>query len=226
MEPQRGRGRPRFPLDDGVFCAALKVYGTMSGATLGRLTCRPCADLGFIRRAPAYNSVFRLVEQPSLLPLLRKLVDESARPLAVLERNFAIDGTGFASPTYARWIDYRHGEDRRVQVWIKLHAVVGTLTNVIAAAEVTEGSANDSPQFGPLVERTAANGFHIHEVSADKAYLSHANLATVERVGAKPFIPFKSNSGSSGFGGVGADVPLVLAKQGVVALALPSPLQR
>ncbi len=35
-----------------------------------------------------------------------------------------------------------------------------------------------------LLERTAANGFEMREVSADKAYLSHANLAAVESVGA------------------------------------------
>jgi transposase len=52
--------------------------------------------------------------------------------------------------------------------------------------------------FSPLVESAAANGFRIAELSADKAYLSHANLAAVERIGAVPFVPFKSNSGSAG----------------------------
>jgi transposase len=75
---------------------------------------------------------------------------------------------------------------------------VGTFTNVIIAAKVTGAAANDSPEFAGLVERTVANGFHPQEVSGDKAYLSHANLAAVEAVGAKPYIPFKTNSGSSG----------------------------
>jgi transposase len=48
-----------------------------------------------------------------------------------------------------------------------------------------------------LLERTAAN-FTMREQSADKAYLSHANLAAIEKVGAQPFVPFKSNSGSRG----------------------------
>jgi transposase len=52
--------------------------------------------------------------------------------------------------------------------------------------------------FAGLVERTAANGFDVEEVSADKAYLSHANLATVEKVGAVAYVPFKSNSGRAG----------------------------
>jgi transposase len=195
-QPVQHMGRKRMPLRDVVYGSTMKVYGTMSGRR-STTDLRACEDAGHVDKAPAYNTVFKYMEKPELLPLLSRLVDESARPLAAVERNFAVDGTGFASPTYVRWFDYKHGEDRRVQQWVKLHAAVGTLTNVITAATVTTGHANDSPEFGQLVERTAAS-FRVEEVSADKAYLSHANLATVERVGAVAFVPFKSNSGSSG----------------------------
>lgn len=36
------------------------------------------------------------------------------------------------------------------------------------------------------------------EVSADKAYLSRANLDAIEAAGAVPYIPFKSNSKAAG----------------------------
>ena len=196
-QPPQAMGRPRMPLRDVVYGATMKVYGTMSGRR-STTDLRACEDAGHVDRAPAYNTVFKYMEKPELYPLLSRLVDESARPLAAVERQFAVDGTGFASPTYVRWHDYKHGEDRRVQQWIKLHAMIGTVTNVITAATVTAGTANDSPEFVPLVERTKANGFHVAEVSGDKAYLSHANLAAVEKVGAKPFVPFKTNSGPGG----------------------------
>src|ERR1700690_4579990 len=38
----------------------------------------------------------------------------------------------------------------------------------------------------------------IEDVSGDKAYLSHANLEAIEKVGAVPYIPFKSNSKGDG----------------------------
>lgn len=69
----------------------------------------------------------------------------------------------------------------------------GVKTNVITAVEMTEGYSADSPQFKPLVEATAKN-FTMQEVSADKAYLSNANLQTVVDNHAMPCIPFKSNS--------------------------------
>ena len=195
--PYKGTGRRPLPLRDVVYGATMKVYGTMSGrrSTTDILACE---EAGHIEHAAHYNTIFRHVERPELLPLLSRLVDESAKPLAAVERRFAVDGTGFASPTYVRWFDYKHGEDRRVQKWVKCHAMVGTLTNVVTAATVTEGHANDCPEFTGLVERTAASGFKMEDVSADKAYLSHANLATVEKLGAVPFVPFKSNSGSTG----------------------------
>ncbi len=69
----------------------------------------------------------------------------------------------------------------------------GVKTNVVTAVTIEGREAGDSPQFKPLVETTAKN-FTIKEVPADKAYLSHENLALVERLGGTAFIPFKSNS--------------------------------
>lgn len=197
VSPPAGRGRPRVPLGDAIYGATMKVYGTMSGRR-STSDIRACADAGHMDRAPHYNSLFRCVEDPAMLPLLRTLVDESAKPLRAVEKQFAVDGTGFATQTYVRWFDYKYGEEKRAQRWVKVHAMVGTLTNVITSAEATESNVNDSPMFAPLVGRTVASGFNVEEVSADKAYLSHANLATVEKIGGQMYVPFKSNSGSTG----------------------------
>jgi transposase len=197
VSPPKGRGRPRVPLADAVFGATMKVYGTLSGRR-STTDIRACEAAGHLNRAPSYNTLFRCVEDPNMLPLLRSLVDESAKPLRAIEKQFAVDGTGFSTQTYFRWIDFKYGEEKRAQRWIKVHAMVGTLTNVITCAEATESTVNDCPMFAPLVTRAAANGFDVAEVSADKAYLSHANLATVEKLGGQAFVPFKSNSASTG----------------------------
>jgi transposase len=72
--------------------------------------------------------------------------------------------------------------------------MIGTITNIITSVAVTDGTVHDSPMFKTLVEQTAARGFDMKEISADKGYLSHVNLAIVEGVGATPFVPFKLNS--------------------------------
>ena len=104
----------------------------------------------------------------------------------------------FATSTYARWYDHKYQQEKKVQRWVKAHAMTGTKTHVITAVTVTEGHENDCPQFAALLDATIANGFRPSEVSADKAYLSNENLAAIEAAGAVPYIPFKSNSSPTG----------------------------
>jgi len=64
---------------------------------------------------------------------------------------------------------------------------------VVAAVAITDAYSNDSPQFGPLIKKTA-KGFTINEVSADLAYSSRLNLQTVANAGGKAYIPFKKSA--------------------------------
>lgn len=66
---------------------------------------------GLVEKAPSPNSVFRYLERADLAPLLKTLMHESAAPLRAVETAFAVDRTGFATSTYARWFD---GQERRV----------------------------------------------------------------------------------------------------------------
>jgi transposase len=148
-------------------------------------------------KAPRYNTVFDYFEKPELTPLLTALVEESAAPLAAIETQFAADSTGFSTCTYRRWYDAKYGREMMEHGWLKAHAMVGVTTNVITSIRVTDSTANDGPELPALIESTAKR-FNVTEVSADKAYLSHANLAAVEAVGAVPYVPFKSNSHGAG----------------------------
>jgi transposase len=197
VQPKQERGRPRLPLGDAVYCATMKVYTTMSGRR-ATSDIRACEERGHVERAASFSSVFRYIDRADLMPLFRVLVEESAAPLRAVEKTFAVDSTGFSTSTYGRWYDHQYGEGKRVQKWVKAHAMVGTVTNVITAVEATESQVGDSPMFAPVVEKTKANGFDLKEVSADKAYLSHDNLALVEKLGGVPYVPFKKNSGIAG----------------------------
>ncbi|HWO25262.1 MAG TPA: transposase [Kofleriaceae bacterium] len=100
-----------------------------------------------------------------------------------------------------RWYDQAHkGEGWRlrrfIHDWVKLHAMTGTLTNLVAAAHVTAGTgkgSGDSPHFIPLLHATTQR-FTVKEVSGDKGYLDEDNLTAVATIGAQPFVAFKINS--------------------------------
>ena len=194
--PHPGRGPKPIPLSDAVFGMTMKVYTTVSGRR-ATTDIRSCADAGHMTRAPHYNSLFNYFEKPEMTALLTSLVEQSAAPLAAIESNFAIDSTGFSTSVYRSWFDHKHGRDMREHSWIKAHVVTGVLTNVITAIRVTDGNGADCPELPALVAATDRR-FDMRELSADKAYLSHVNLAAVEAVGAAPYVPFKINSKGEG----------------------------
>ena len=72
-------------------------------------------------------------------------------------------------------------------------------TNIVTAVEITGSYANDGPQFPALLDATAQS-FRISEVSADKGYASVENQRAAHTIGARAYIPFKSNATGEGGG--------------------------
>jgi transposase len=104
-----------------------------------------------------------------------------------------VDSTGFGLQSFYRHYSAKYGHDQNYRDFLKLHAMVGTKTNVIACAEVTDRNTHDAPILPGLAETTAEH-FTMAQVSADKAYSSKRNLETIDALGAEPLIPFKTNT--------------------------------
>lgn len=188
------QGRNRIPLADMVFAVVYKIYSGVSG----RRFMSDLADAhrkGFISTIPHFNSLFNYLEIDELHFILKSLITESAKPLKAIEFNFAVDSSGFGkSNTKITWTTAKYANQKyEVKDWLKCHLICGVQTNIVTSVEITHGQASDSPYFKPLVDATAEH-FQIEQVSADKAYLSVANLRLVESKGGMPFIPFKENS--------------------------------
>lgn len=130
---------------------------------------REYAARGYIDKAPCYNSVFNALENPDLTPILRALVEESARPVRDIETDFAVDSTGFSSSVYRRWFDAKYGRVHSMSEYVKAHAMVGVKTNVVTSVEVTPGNINDYHLLAPLLASTARR-FDVARLSADKGY--------------------------------------------------------
>jgi transposase len=190
--PPRRKGRPALPLSVQTFASVYKVYSRLSSR---RFTSdlRDAHAKGLIDQAPHFNSVTNSIHNPAMTEVLKHLITLSAMPLKAVETDFAVDSTGFSTSRFIRWYDKKYGAETDKREWVKLHAMCGVRTNVVTAAEVTGWTAADTTYFKPLVQVTGEN-FDMGQVSADKAYLSHANADFVEKFGATPFIPFKSNT--------------------------------
>jgi transposase len=189
--PQTGSGRRWTPMADMVFACALKVYTTVSSR---RFACdlKDAHAHGYLSKLMNSVSVCAYLESELLTPVLKDLIIRSSLPLRTVETVFAPDSSGFSTSRFVRWHEEKYGE-RSGRDWVKAHAICGVKTNIVTAVEIEGRDAGDSPMFKPLVETTAKN-FTVKEVPADKAYLSHDNLALVAGLGGTSYIPFKSNS--------------------------------
>src|SRR5467141_3198990 len=121
------------------------------------------------------------------------LVTFSSLPLKGIENNFAVDSSGFSTCRFVRWFNKKYGREIDNREWVTVHLMCGVDTKIVTSVDVSGWAANDTPFFVPLLERTAKY-FQVQEVSADKAYISRKNLAATAKLGAMPYIPFKTNT--------------------------------
>ena len=188
--PKCGR-RPHLARN-AVFAMAFKVYSTFAER---RFACdlKDAHEKGYLTVPVPGMKIHTFFNNEALTPILHNLIIQSSLPLRTVETTFAPDSTGFSTSRFVRWFDEKYGVTRSGHDWVKAHAICGVKTNIVTAVTIEGREAGDSPQFKPLVEKTAEN-FKILEVPADKAYLSHDNLELIEKLGGTAFIPFKSNS--------------------------------
>jgi len=193
-EPEQKMGRPRLPLSDVIFASTFKVYSSVSGRRF-MSDLRDAENKGFLTKAAHYNSISRYLENETLTPLLNSLIEASSLPLQAIESDFAVDSSGFSTCRFHQWVDakYKNPKLMHQRDWVKVHLICGVKTNIVTAVEVTDRFVADTKHFKSLVDATAKN-FTLAEVSADKAYLSAANLQTVVDHHAMPYIPFKVNT--------------------------------
>jgi transposase len=130
---------------------------------------------------------------------LHELIKGSSFCLKSVEVDFAVDSSGFSTSRLLRWYNARYGHEQENHDWMKVHLMCGVKTNIVTSVEITGSSANDSPQFRPVVTATARH-FRWGDVPADKAYSSKDNLELVVEKGGTPYVPFKENTTGEGSG--------------------------
>lgn len=181
-EQKRGKGRPRTPIGELIHACVNKLYHGVSSRRTS----------GYIERDMHFNMFSRTLMRAEITPILHELIRASSLPLVGIEKDFAVDSTGFSCVNFNEYHGYKHHK-KRDRKWLKLHACSGVDTNIVSSASITDAHGGDSPEFKGLVRKTA-DAFKMEEVSADKAYSSRKNHEVAEEVGADCYIPFKKNA--------------------------------
>jgi transposase len=184
-------GRPKSPIQDILYSMIFKVYSGVSGR-------RFTTDMKFsfenslISKEVPFTTLKDYFNKKEITKILLNLIKLSSMPLKEVETDFSIDSSGFGTSILGNWSKYKHSTQDRYKKWLKCHIVTGVKTNIISAVNITSEFCNDCPELKELLEKTN-EVFKIEEFSGDKAYISKENLEVINNVGAKPFIPFKSN---------------------------------
>lgn len=191
-ELPHARGRKPAELADMIFSCCFKTYlGFSSRRSISDL--KMAQKLNYVTKAFHFNTILKYLDNSTLTPILKQLIEISALPLKQIETDFAVDATGFSTGRFDRWTTARAYANSKIRYWKKAHVTYGVLTNIVTSVEVTTGTTHDSKMFPEIIRRTA-NNFNLREVSADLGYSSRDNLKLVSELGGIPYIPFKKNT--------------------------------
>ena len=193
QEPVYVRGRPPLGLKDEVAMAILKVYGVKCSRRDNSALNEPMRE-GVIsaKVKPHFNAVSKFWNRSDAFPTLYHVLECTASPLRDIETSLSVDSTGFRLGSSSFWGPDKHGYVNE-RSYLKAHLITGDKTHIIAGAIITDERGADTAQFAPLVERANELGFAPLQIEADKIYNSRANIMEVVKVGAVPYIPFRSN---------------------------------
>ena len=191
-EPPRTRGRPRLSLKETAFCAIEKVYYGLSQRRAHTLY-RNSEENERISHVPHFNAIGKLLNRKDITPTLQRLLTVTALPLKGFETTFSPDSSGFRTSQFSQYAVEKYGTLHEHR-WVKAHIFIGTKTNIIVSARITDEKGADCPQFEPMVMEAHDNGFTIEEIPADMGYSSRDNYNLATSIGAQAYIPFKSNS--------------------------------
>ena len=148
-------------------------------------------------KIPSFKTLSNYRENNSLQTILDDLIEESSKPLSVIEHDFATDATGIRTNLFSSWYSIRCQKEIKKRDHLTIHITTGVKSNVITALNVETKSGNDNKIFREHVDKTVKN-FKAEEFSGDGRYWSKQNCLKVNEVGAKPyFLVWKNWSGKS-----------------------------
>lgn len=141
---------------------------------------------------PCFKTLSNYRAENTLQRVLDQLIDESAKPLAKIEHDFATDATGIKTKLFSSWYSLRAKKRIRKRDHVIVHASMGVKSKMITALSVETRQGKDNVLLREHVDKTAAH-FTIHQWSGDGMYWCKKNCSKVAAVGGTPYFRCKSS---------------------------------
>jgi len=141
---------------------------------------------------PCFKTLSNYRENNSFQIILDKLIEESSKPLSIIEHDFATDATGIRTNLFSSWYSIRCKKEIKKRDHLTTHITTGVKSNTVTALNVEIKPGKDNEIFREHVDKTAEN-FKVNEFSGDGRYWCKDNCWKVVEVGAKPYFKVWKN---------------------------------
>ena len=141
---------------------------------------------------PCFKTLSNYREDNSLQIILDELIEESSKPLSLIEHDFATDSTGIKTKLFSSWFSLRCKKRIRRRDHLTAHTTIGVKSGTITALNIEIKPGKDNKIFREHVDKTSEN-FKINEWSGDGMYWCKKNCRKVSERGGKPYFKCKSS---------------------------------
>jgi hypothetical protein len=149
-------------------------------------------------KIPCFKTLSNYNEKNSLQIILEKLLEESSKPLSVIENDFATDMTGIRTTLFSSWFSLRAKRDIKRRDHVRTHLTAGVKSMTVPAVDVLMNEGKDNIIMRNHVDKVADN-FKINDWLGDSKYWCKESCKKVSKNGGAPY--FKCKTGKSAWNG-------------------------
>jgi hypothetical protein len=147
---------------------------------------------------PCFKTLSNYNERNSLQLILDRLLEESSKPLSVIEHDFATDMTGIRTILFSSWFSIRSKKTIERRDHVRGHITAGLKSMIVPAVDIRMNEGEDNIIMREHVDKVH-NDFVIHDWSGDAKYWCKKNCKKVSDNGGTPY--FKCKEGRTGWNG-------------------------
>jgi len=149
-------------------------------------------------KIPCFKTLSNYNENNALQTILENLLEESSRPLSIIENDFATDMTGIRTTLFSSWFSIRAKKETKRRDHVKTHLTAGVKSMTVPAVDVLMNEGKDNIIMRNHVDKVAVD-FKINDWLGDTKYWCKENCKKVSEKKGTPY--FKCKTGKTAWNG-------------------------
>lgn len=147
---------------------------------------------------PCFKTLSNYNERNELQIILERLIDESSKPLSIIEHDFATDMTGIRTTLFSSWFSLRAKRTIERRDHLRDHITAGIKSMIVPAVDIRMKEGEDNIIMREHVNKVH-NNFIIRDWMGDTKYWSKENCRKIKEVRGTPY--FKCKIGKTAWNG-------------------------